>query len=58
MGIDRAIHNNQSLTEGPLFISGPMPDNFEIVAGKRIGINVGTDLEYRYTIQNNIFVSK
>ena len=58
MGIERSIHNNQLLTESSLYITAPLIEDFTIVTGPRIGINVGKDLPYRYTIYNNTFTSK
>jgi len=58
MGIERTVHNNQHLTESSLFITKPLIEDFKIVAGPRIGINVGQDLPYRYRIYNSSFTSK
>lgn len=58
MGIERTVHNNRHLTESSLFITKPLIEDFTIVAGPRIGINVGRDLPYRYHIHNSSFTSK
>ncbi|NIJ54279.1 DNA-3-methyladenine glycosylase [Dyadobacter arcticus] len=58
MGIERAVHNNLHLSEGPIFITPPMKEGFEIVSSLRVGINVGVDLPYRYYIKDNVYVSK
>lgn len=58
MGIDRTLHNNVLLTSPTLYINEPLISDFEIVIGKRVGINVGVELPYRYYIKNNPFVSK
>ena len=58
MGIDRALHNNQLFSESNLYITPPLINNFEIESSKRVGINVGVDLPYRFTIHNNRFTSK
>ncbi len=57
MGIDSS-HNNHSFTTSELCITKPVLNNFNILVTKRIGINVGTDLPYRFLIENNLFVSK
>ncbi|WP_353720384.1 DNA-3-methyladenine glycosylase [Dyadobacter sp. 676] len=58
MGIERAVHNGTLLSGGNLYLraAASVPEN--IVAGPRIGINVGRELPYRYYIKDNIFVSK
>ncbi|MCE6987867.1 DNA-3-methyladenine glycosylase [Dyadobacter sp. CY323] len=58
MGINRAQHNSLHLSNSPVYITPPVVSDFEIVTTTRIGINVGTDLQYRYYIKNNLFVSK
>lgn len=58
MGIARDLHNATLLSEGPLYIRQPVLTAFDVVAGPRIGINVGRELPYRYYIKDNIFVSK
>jgi DNA-3-methyladenine glycosylase len=57
MGIERSMHNNQLLTEGPLYINARSRD-FEISTSRRIGINVGAELPYRFFVKDNAFVSK
>lgn len=49
-------HNNLSLLKGPLFVfdSKVKPD---ICAGTRIGLSAGKDLELRFYIRGNRFVS-
>jgi len=58
MGIERSVHNNQHLFDSSLFITKPIMEDFTIVAGSRIGINVGRDLPYRYYVHNSSFTSK
>lgn len=58
MGIDRSIHNSQSLATSSLYITPSVLDNFEMNISKRIGITQGADLLYRYSIKNNSFVSR
>ena len=59
MGIERSIHNAQSLVDSNLYI---MPSTsgepFEVEISKRIGLTQGADFLYRYSIKNNPFVSK
>ena len=58
MGIDRTLHNNRLFSESELYINTRSVDNFGIHTSKRIGINVGVDLPYRFSICNSRFVSK
>ncbi|MCF0069213.1 DNA-3-methyladenine glycosylase [Dyadobacter sp. CY261] len=58
MGIERDLHNTTLLTEGNLYLRAANFEPSDIVAGPRIGINVGRELPYRYYIKDNIFVSK
>ncbi|WP_155297337.1 DNA-3-methyladenine glycosylase [Spirosoma aerolatum] len=58
MGIDRTRDNGRSLTNGPLYIRGPVLHDFDMVTTTRIGITHGADLPYRYYIKGNPFVSK
>lgn len=58
MGIDRSLHNGLSLTESNLYITPPIQTDIEINISKRIGITQGADLLYRYSVKNNLFVSK
>ena len=58
MGIDRSLHNGLSLTESNLYITPPIQTDIEINISKRIGITQGADLPYRYSVKNNLFVSK
>jgi len=50
-------HNNLSLLDGPLFIhnSSLKPD---IISSTRIGLSAGKDLELRFFINGNKYVSK
>ena len=50
-------HNNQSLLTGELLICNNR-EKPEIVCGKRIGLSMGQDLELRFYIKANRFVSK
>ncbi|GAB4028188.1 DNA-3-methyladenine glycosylase [Spirosoma gilvum] len=58
MGIDRARDNGTSLTNGRIYIRGPVLHDFDMVTTTRIGITHGADLPYRYYIKGNSFVSK
>lgn len=58
MGIERDLHNANLLSEGPLYLRPALVPPQNIVAGPRIGINVGQEFPYRYYIKDNIFVSK
>ena len=58
MGIDRMRDNGASLTNGPIYIRGPVLHDFDMVTTTRIGITHGADLPYRYYIKENPFVSK
>ena len=58
MGIERSVHNNQHLSDSSLFITKPIMEDFTMVTGSRIGINVGQDLPYRYYVHNSSFTSK
>jgi DNA-3-methyladenine glycosylase len=58
MGIERAVHNNGLFTDPALYINAAETADFEITSSPRIGINVGVELPYRYTMSNNLFVSK
>ncbi|GGM88902.1 putative 3-methyladenine DNA glycosylase [Dyadobacter beijingensis] len=58
MGIERETHNGTLLSEGNLYIRAASFTPSDIIAGPRIGINVGGEFPYRYYIKDNIFVSK
>jgi DNA-3-methyladenine glycosylase len=58
MGIDRSIHNNQSFTEGSLYIRKRSAGNIGIAVSRRIGINLGAELPYRFSIMENPYVSR
>jgi DNA-3-methyladenine glycosylase len=58
MGIEKSAHNNLHLTQAPLYIAGATIGDFDINSSVRIGINVGKDLPYRFSIRDNPFVSK
>jgi DNA-3-methyladenine glycosylase len=58
MGIEREVHNATLLSGETLYVRPSAAPPAEIVAGPRIGINVGRELPYRYYIKDNIFVSK
>lgn len=58
MGIERSVHNGLSLTESNLYITPRIRTDIEINISKRIGITQGADLPYRYSVKNNLFVSK
>lgn len=55
-GISRD-HNNLSLLEGDLRICGSR-EQPEIASGRRIGLSAGQELELRFYIKGNKFVSK
>lgn len=57
MGINQKELNNQSFCDGSLGIYEGIPSDFDIVVSQRIGINVGKDLPYRFTIKGNSYVS-
>ena len=50
-------HNNLSLLDGPLRILDSR-ERPEILCGRRIGLSAGQDLELRFVIKGNRFVSK
>jgi DNA-3-methyladenine glycosylase len=50
-------HNNLSLFEGPIQVLDNKK-NYEIVSSTRIGLTEGKDLELRFFIKDNAFVSK
>jgi len=50
-------HNNLSLLEGKLYLLNSRAKP-EICSGKRIGLSAGQDLELRFFIKGNRFVSK
>ncbi|WP_221391759.1 DNA-3-methyladenine glycosylase [Dyadobacter sp. NIV53] len=58
MGIERELHNNHSFSDSSLYITPPLINDIAITASKRIGIRVGMDLQYRFTIQGSKFISK
>ncbi len=58
MGIEKSVHNNMHFTQGPLYIAEPLISGFDIHISQRIGINVGKDLPYRFSVRDNLFVSK
>ncbi len=58
MGIGRSEHNATLLSGNVLYLRRPVTPPGPIVAGPRVGINVGRELPYRYYIKDNIFVSK
>ena len=52
------INNGTDLGGNEIYLSeNNFPQNFEIVAGKRIGIKKSTDLPWRFYIKNNPYVS-
>jgi DNA-3-methyladenine glycosylase len=55
-GITRK-HNNLSLIDGPLHVFDNKK-NYEIACATRIGISVGKELELRFFIKGNKFVSR
>jgi len=50
-------HNNLSLLEGPIQLLDNKK-NYEIARSTRIGLTEGKDLELRFFIKDNAFVSK
>ncbi|MCE7038880.1 DNA-3-methyladenine glycosylase [Dyadobacter sp. CY312] len=58
MGIERTYHNNKSFIEGNLYITEGIEEKKEITVSPRIGINVGIDLPYRFSIKGSLYVSK
>lgn len=58
MGIERSRHNDILLSGDTLYVRPAAAVPGTILAGPRIGINVGRELPYRYYIKDNIFVSK
>lgn len=58
MGIERTYHNNKSFTQGNLYITEGVEEKKEITVSPRIGINVGVDLPYRFSIKGSLYVSK
>lgn len=58
MGITKN-HNGADLLKGSLrLLSQEKREHFKIATSTRIGISVGTELPYRFFIQDNPFVSK
>jgi len=58
MGIERDKHNATLLSGDILYVRAPVAAPEAVIAGPRVGINVGRELPYRYYIKDNIFVSK
>jgi DNA-3-methyladenine glycosylase len=58
MGIDRSLHNNKRFSDSELYITPAISPVFDIDITTRIGISVGVDLPYRFSIHKNSFVSK
>jgi DNA-3-methyladenine glycosylase len=58
MGIEKGMHNATLLSGGTLYLRPQVIAPREIIAGPRVGINLGHELPYRYYIKDNIFVSK
>lgn len=58
MGIEKSLHNAQSLATSTLYITNRASDPFEIEVSKRIGITQGADFLYRYSVKNNPYVSQ
>jgi DNA-3-methyladenine glycosylase len=50
-------HNNLSLIDGPLYVFDNR-QNYEIASATRIGLSEGKELELRFFIKNNKFVSR
>ena len=58
MNIDKTLYGEDLTKEGKIFISEPLKkEKFEIVTSKRIGLNIGTELPYRFFIKDNPFVT-
>jgi DNA-3-methyladenine glycosylase len=58
MGIERSLHNNQSFITSNLYIRSHTISSFVTGVSKRIGINNGIDLPYRFFIKGNEFLSR
>jgi len=56
--IDRNL-NKEDITGKKIFISNPMhKNNIDISVSRRIGLNIGKELPYRFFIKDNPFVTK
>lgn len=58
MGLTKEEFNNKTLMEDRLYLLPSTNLDIEINTSPRIGINVGKELPYRFSINKNIFVSK
>lgn len=59
MKIDMTFYGEDVTTEGKIYISEPYgKENFEVITTKRIGLNAGAELPYRFYIKDNPFVTK
>lgn len=58
MGIEKSTHNQGSFLAGPLYINKPIISDFDIRVSQRIGIQVGKELPYRFSIMENPYVSR
>jgi DNA-3-methyladenine glycosylase len=57
MGISQLESNHKSFTNGSLGIYSSILSDIDVAVSQRIGINVGKELPYRFTIKGNSFVS-
>ncbi|MBK8552815.1 MAG: DNA-3-methyladenine glycosylase [Ignavibacteria bacterium] len=59
LNIDKSLYGEDLTTGKNIFISKPSEkEKFNIVVTKRIGLNVGVDLPYRFFIKDNPYVTK
>lgn len=59
MNIDKRLYGVDVTCKGNIFISEPIESQkFDIATTKRVGLNIGIDLPYRFFIKDNPYVTK